>query len=53
MPRTAKCSPEQTLTILFIGSPTVDLQEAFPRDCSRSVDITIVTNGRTALQLLT
>jgi CheY-like chemotaxis protein len=50
---TRRSSESQALRILFIGSPTVALQEAFPRDCSRSVDITIVTDGRTALQRLT
>lgn len=42
------------LTVLFVGSPTVDLEAACgSASVVRSVDIEVVTDGRAALQRLT
>ncbi len=41
------------LTVLFVGSPTVDIEAACDSASVRSVDIEVVTDGRAALQRLT
>jgi len=41
------------LTVLFVGSPTVDIEAACDSACDRPVDIEVVTDGRAALQRLT
>jgi CheY-like chemotaxis protein len=54
MPHVA--TPQQTqreLTVLFVGSPSVDLQAACDSECTRPVDIDVVTDGRAAIQRLT
>jgi len=54
MPHVA--TPQRTqraLTVLFVGSPSVDLEAACDSACTRPVDIDVVTDGRAAIQRLT
>ena len=41
------------VTVLFVGSPTVDIEAACDSESVRPVDIEVVTDGRAALQWLT
>jgi len=53
---TQTTTPQQdrrSLTALFVGAPPIDLQAACDADCTRSVDIDIVTDGREAIRRLT
>ena len=40
------------LTVLFVGTPTINLEAVCESECSRSVDIEVVTDGREAIQRL-
>lgn len=54
MSQTATFGQDHTeLTVLFVGSPTVDIEAACGSASVRSVDIEVVTDGRAALQRLT
>lgn len=49
-------SPKQdheTLTVLFVGTPMVDIQAACESECDQAISIDVVTDGRTAIQRLT
>jgi len=54
MSKTATVRQDHTeLTVLFVGSPTVDIEAVCDAECSRSVDIEVVTDGRAALRRFT
>lgn len=54
MSQTATLRQDYTeLTVLFVGSPAVDLEAACDAECTRPVDIEVVTDGRAAIQRLT
>jgi CheY-like chemotaxis protein len=42
-----------SLSVLFVGSPPIDLQAACASACEQAVDIDVVTDGRAALHRLT
>lgn len=49
-------SPKQdheALTILFVGTPMVDIQAACESECDLPISINVATDGRTAIQRLT
>jgi len=51
-----RATPQQEhteLTVLFVGSPTVDLNTVCDYERTHPVDIDIVTDGRAAIQRLT
>lgn len=41
------------LTVLFVGTPPIDLQQVCEDSCTHSVDIDVVADGRQAIQRLT
>lgn len=54
MPQTTIQSQEtDALSVLFIGSPPIDLQAACASACEQAVDIGVVSDGRAALHRLT
>jgi len=54
MPHVATSQQTQReLTVLFVGSPSVDLQAACDAECTRRVDIEVVIDGRAAIKWLT
>ncbi|WP_253737549.1 hypothetical protein [Halohasta salina] len=54
MSQTATLRQDHTeLTVLFVGSPTVDLEATCDAECTRPVDIDVVADGRAAIRRLT